>query len=175
MELNKIKVLSIFMIYIFCFIAHFLYVLFPSFFTSLLFPVNESVWEHMKMIVSSIMIWGIILYFIFKKNNYYFDNFFLSVLCISLCCVIIFLIMYFPLCFFFGDSFILNVILLFISIALSVNIGFRILNKEGYNLEFFAFLCIIFIFVLFGIFTYSPPKVPLFIDSRDGSYGISFD
>ena len=175
MNFNKIKIFSIIMIFVFCFISHFLYVVFPSFFTSLFFPVNESIWEHMKMLVSSIVIWELILYFIFRKNDYFFSNFILSVLSTILCSVIIFLIIYFPLCFLFGDSFILNVVLLFISIFLSVNIGFNILNKKDYNLELFSFVCIILIFILFGFFTYNPPKNPLFIDFRDGSYGINSD
>lgn len=175
MELNKIKFFSIFMILIFCFITHFLYDVFPSFLTSLFFPVNESIWEHMKMLVSSILIWEVILYFIFKINNYYFENFFLNVLCTCLCSVFIFLIIYFPLYFIFGHSFFINVILLFASIFFSVNVGFSILNKYNYNLEFFSFIAIIVIVIMFGIFTYYPPQNTIFLDPVSGSYGISSD
>ena len=175
MELNKIKFFSIFVILIFCFITHFLYDVFPSFLTSLFFPVNESIWEHMKMLVSSILIWEVILYFIFKKNNYYFENFFLNVLCTCLCGVFIFLIIYFPLYFIFGHSFFINVILLFVSIFFSVNVGFSILNKYNYNLEFFSFIAIIVIVIMFGIFTYYPPQNNLFIDPVSGEFGIILD
>lgn len=175
MKYNKIKYLSIIMIFIICFITHYLYNLFPSFFTSLFFPVNESVWEHMKMLVSSIIIWDIILYFILKNNGYYFENFILSVLCTNICSIVIFLIIYYPLYMIFGDFFLLNIIILFVSIFLSVNIGFNILYKSNYNLESISILIIITIYILFGLFTYYPPKSPIFIDPRNNSYGINFD
>lgn len=175
MKLNNVKNFSIFIIFIFCFLVHFLYDFFPSFLTALFFPVNESVWEHMKMLVSSIIIWEFILFIVFKKNNYFFNNFFFSVLCTCICSVIIFLSMYYPLYFLFGDHFIINVILLFISIFLSVNIGFKILNMNDFNFEFISFLFIILMYTMFAIFTYNPPKYPIFMDPRNGSYGISFD
>lgn len=175
MELNKIKNLSILIIFIFCFITHFIYEYFPSFFTSLFFPVNESIWEHMKMLISSIIIWESILYFILKKNNYHINNFFLNVLCICLCSVSIFLILYYSLYFIIGDSFIINIILLFISIFISVNIGFKILNNDNYSMELFSFICIIIIYIIFGVFTYYPPKSPLFINPISKKYGINFD
>ena len=174
MKLNKIKKLSILIIFIFCFITHFLYDLFPSFLTSIFFPVNESVWEHMKMLVSSILIWELILLFILKKNNYYFNNFFFNVLCTCISSVIIFLTIYYPLHSLFGDHFIINIILLFISIFLSVNIGFKILNMDNFNIDFISFILIIFIYITFGVFTYNSPKYPIFMDPRDNSYGISF-
>ena len=174
MEPNKIKNLSIFIIFIFCFITHFLYDLFPSFLTSIVFPVNESVWEHMKMLVSSILIWELILLFILKKNNYYFNNFFFNVLCTCISSVIIFLTIYYPLYSLFGNHFIINIIILFISIFLSVNIGFKILNMDNFNIDFISFILIIFIYIAFSVFTYNPPKYPIFMDPRDNSYGISF-
>lgn len=175
MNLIKIKNFSIFIIFVFCFVFHFLYDLFPSFLTAIFFPVNESVWEHMKMLFSSVFIWEMILFFIFKKKNYHFNNFFFSLLCTCICSVIIFLTFYYPLYLLFGDHFLLNIVLLFISIFLSVNIGFTILNTDDFNFEFVSFVLIIFIYVLFCIFTYNPPKYPIFADPRDGGYGIRFD
>ena len=175
MNLNKIKNISIFMIIVLCFITHFVYDLFPSFFTSLFFPVNESVWEHMKMLFSSIVIWNFILYFIFKTNGYFFNNFFLGVLCSCVCCILLFLIMYYPMYFMFGDCFFTNVILLSISIFLSVNIEFSIFNNHKFNLDFISFMCIIIIFIIFGLFTYFPPKISIFVDPRYESSEIIFD
>lgn len=172
MDLKKIKNFSIFMIFVFCFINHFLYDFFPCFLTSVFFPVNESICEHMKMLVSSVIMWEFILFVVFKKNNYHFNNFLLNVLCTCICSVFIFLSIYFPFYYLFGDVFVLNVIFLFISIFLSVNIGFSILNKRDYNLELFSFILMIFIYVIFIIFTYYPPRSFLFVDPRNGGYGI---
>lgn len=175
MELNKIKNLSILIIFAFCFITHFIYDYFPSFFTSLFFPINESVWEHMKMLTSSIIIWEFILYFILRKNNYHIKNFFLNVLCVCLCSVFIFLILYYSLYPIIGDNFIINIILLFVAIFISVNIGFKILNNDNYSLELLSFIGIIIIYIIFGVFTYYPPKNTLFIDPINKKYGINFD
>ena len=53
MDLKKVKIVSIFGMFIFCFLTHFLYNFFPNTLFSIFFPVNESIWEHMKMMSSS--------------------------------------------------------------------------------------------------------------------------
>ena len=63
MTLKSIKVLSVFAIFLLCFITHFLYNWFPNTVFSIFFPVNESIWEHMKMMTSSILIWSVLEYF----------------------------------------------------------------------------------------------------------------
>ena len=83
--------------------------------------------------------------------------------------------MYYPLYFLFGDHFIINVVLLFISIFISVNIGFKILNMDDFNFEFISLILIVFMYIIFGFFTYIPPKYPIFMDPRDNSFRISFD
>ena len=60
MDLKKIKIVSIFGMFILCFLTHFLYNFFPNTLFSIFFPVNESIWEHMKMMTSSILIWSIL-------------------------------------------------------------------------------------------------------------------
>ena len=67
MTLKKIKMVSIFGMFALCFLTHFLYNWFPNSLFSIFFPVNESIWEHMKMMTSSILIWSILEYFLYKK------------------------------------------------------------------------------------------------------------
>lgn len=174
MDLSRFRNLSIFFIFFFCFFSHFIYDLFPSFFTSVFFPVNESIWEHMKMLVSSVVIWEVILFFIFKSNGFVFDNFWVHVLIICVCSVLIFLIIYLPFFIVFGDNFIINIVFLFISIFLSVKIGFNVLERKKYNLEFISVILIIMIYILFGFLTYYPLKNFLFLDPSSGEYGINF-
>ena len=59
MTLKRLKVVSIFGMFILCFLTHFLYNWFPNALFSIFFPVNESIWEHMKMMTSSILIWSV--------------------------------------------------------------------------------------------------------------------
>lgn len=175
MDLSRFRNFSIFFIFFFCFFSHFIYDLFPSFLTSVFFPVNESIWEHMKMLISSIIIWEIILFFVFKSYGFIFDNFFIHVLIICVCSVFIFLIIYLPLFMVFGENFIINIVVLFISIFLSVKIGFNVLERKKYNLEFLSVVLIIMIYILFGFLTYYPLKNFLFLDPSSGKYGINFD
>ena len=60
MTLKKFKIISIFLIFILCSLFHFGYTIFPNFFTSLIFPVNESIWEHNKIIIASFLVMGIL-------------------------------------------------------------------------------------------------------------------
>jgi len=53
--------------FLLCFLAHFMYDWFPNPIFSIIFPVNESIWEHMKMLYTVILIYGIIENFIMKK------------------------------------------------------------------------------------------------------------
>lgn len=69
MSLKKIKIISIFGIFVLNFISHFLYEWMPNTLFSIFFPVNESIFEHMKMISTSILIYSIIEYIILKKQK----------------------------------------------------------------------------------------------------------
>ena len=57
--MKKIKIIGIFIIFILSVIFHFLYGIFPNYLFSILFPVNESIWEHMKLIVTSTLVFSI--------------------------------------------------------------------------------------------------------------------
>ena len=128
MDLKKVKIVSIFGMFILCFLTHFLYNFFPNTLFSIFFPVNESIWEHMKMMSSSILIWSILEYFLYKKFRVNHNNFILSLfleVCLS---IIIFLIIYLPIYHFTGSIFILNLIVLFISLYFVNIISYYILS-----------------------------------------------
>ena len=69
MTLKRIKIISIIGTFLLCFLTHFIYNLFPNTLFSIFFPVNESIWEHMKMLFSTILLFGIIEYILIKKFN----------------------------------------------------------------------------------------------------------
>ena len=62
-------ILSSFTILFLSTIVHSLYDIFPNFFTSLFLPINESIWEHNKMIVLAYFLFMILEKILFKKNN----------------------------------------------------------------------------------------------------------
>lgn len=174
MTLKKIETIGIFVIFVLSFLTHFLYNIFPSFLFSLVFPVNESVWEHMKMIVSAILIWKVLEYFILKKNMVYHNNFLFSAFIMALLSIIIFLIIYYPIYMLIGESFILNIICLFVTIYFVSIISYNIMNSKYIKYgSFIGILGIILIYTIFGLLTYFPLKNKLFLDSKDNKYGIN--
>ena len=112
MNLKKIKIISIILIFILCFLFHFIYELLPCTLTSIFFPVNESIWEHIKMIYTAIIFNGFIEYIILKKNNIFFNNYVTSLFISSITMIPIFLIMYLPIYNIFGPKFILNILIM---------------------------------------------------------------
>ena len=173
MSLKNIKTISIFVTFALCFVTHFVYSVFPNFLTSIFFPVNESIWEHMKMLVSAILIWEMIEYFLLKKYRINHNNFYLSVFIQCLFSIFVFFIIYLPIYYFAGDNFIIDLVCLFISIYFESVFSFYILNNCFFNMEIIGVFGMILLYILFGLFTYFPLKNDLFLDKIDNKYGIN--
>ena len=173
MTLKKIKMVSIFGMFALCFLTHFLYNWFPNSLFSIFFPVNESIWEHMKMMTSSILIWSILEYFVYKKYRVNHNNFVLSLFLEVTLSIIIFLIIYLPIYHFTGSIFILNLITLFISLYFVNVISYYILNLRPLHKEILAIIGVILLYIIFGILTYNPPYNYIFFDKVENKYGIN--
>ncbi|HHT38384.1 MAG TPA: hypothetical protein GXZ95_03080, partial [Mollicutes bacterium] len=102
MSLKKLLIIRLLFVFGLSFITHNIYDWYPTFFTSIFFPVNESIWEHQKMIFTTILIWGIVEYFILKNKNMNYSNVISSVVLSAILNVIIFLIIYTPIYIIFG-------------------------------------------------------------------------
>ena len=173
MTLKKIKIISIFGMFTLCFLTHFLYNWFPNVLFSIFFPVNESIWEHMKMMTSSILIWSILEYFIYKKYRINHNNFYLSLFLEVSLSIIIFLIIYLPIYHFTGSVFILNIIVLFISLYFINVISYYILCLRPLHKEVLGVIGIILLYIILGILTYNPPYNYIFFDKLENKYGIN--
>ncbi len=112
--MKKIKIIGVFVSFILSIILHFIYGIFPNTFFSIIAPVNESIWEHMKLIVSSSLIFSIFEYFIYNKKDIPYNNFILSYGVSSIVGIIIYLIIYIPLNDIFGHKAYIAISLLFI-------------------------------------------------------------
>jgi uncharacterized protein YqhQ len=129
MNLKKITIIGIIFIFLLSFITHSIYDWLPSFLTSLFFPVNESIWEHMKMIFTTSLIWGLVEYFILKKKDIDYFNIASATVLSVLFNIVIFLIIYVPIYIKFGENLIVTLIIYFITIVLSQIMAYNILNK----------------------------------------------
>lgn len=136
-------------------------------------PVNESVWEHLKLGYWSLVLFSIIEYLPIKNNvrNYYLAKT-LGVLSLEMTIVIIF----------YGYTFIAHKQILLIDILAYILgvIACQYLTYKVFRCEPFSVLMnsislamFISLAVLFGVMTYYPPHIALFTDPRNKTYGIN--
>ena len=134
MKKRNLKILGTIIAFLLCFPMHFVYDKFPNWLTSIFFSVNESIWEHMKILFGSIIISGVIqkIIIILKKekiNNICFSNFVAAISSIQ-----IFLILFLPVYAIIGENFIVTIIIMFITIAIAEFISYIIMNKQDFKM-----------------------------------------
>lgn len=173
MSKKKLKIWGAIFAFVLCFPLHFLYEKFPNFITSIFAPVNESIWEHMKIIFGSIILSGVIqkVIVLIKKeqiNNICFSNFVAALTSIP-----IYLIMYLPLFHLIGESMFLAISIMLIAIVISQIISYKIMNKDDLKLETITIFLVTAVYIIFTFLTYNPIESDLFIDPKSGKYGIN--
>lgn len=173
MNLKKMIYINTIITFVICFLVHFLYEILPNNIFAIFFPVNESVWEHMKMLYTSILISSIIEYFIMKKFNIIGNNNIITSFLKSILIIPIYLIMYYPLNYLIGENFIINIIIMLSSIFIVNLLGYRLIdNYEIKNQKLIGIILIIFIYIGMAILTFYPPKAGIFYDKEKKVYGI---
>ena len=118
MGLKGVKILGIFLVFLLCFPLHFIYDWWPNSLFSIFAPVNESIWEHMKLIFTSYVFYGIFDYLLLKKNKLNFNNFVFQLFIVPIIGIILYLIIFIPLYDNFGENMIISIGLLFIIIII---------------------------------------------------------
>ncbi len=134
--------------------------------------VNESTWEHMKLLFFPLFIFALIQSRFFKEYESYW--------CVKLAGITTGLIMI-PVLFYiyngvFGKSpDWVNIAIFFISVAAAFIVEAWLFKKDSLRciLPWFAFGLICLIGVMFVLFTFKTPQIPLFQDPLTGKYGIN--
>ena len=172
--MKKLRIISIVLIFLLCFVTHFLYELIPSAVTSIFFPVNESIWEHMKLLFTTILLYHFFeyIYLYLKKIN--INNYCIASFICSLFSIPIYLIMFLPIYYTIGENMIITFIILFITICLVEVIHYFITKYDMIKYQFVVSIILIVIsYIIFGYLTYNPPKTDLFYDTVEEKYGIN--
>ena len=173
MNLTKSKIISTITIFALCFLFHFGYDIFPNPVSAIFFPVNESIWEHIKMLYTAIIFNGIIDYFILKKWDIEFNNFFLGLFTSAFASIPIFLTLYLPFYYKIGVPMILNIGVLFITIVFSQVINCWIQKRNNIkSLNIVSVFLIIIGYIIFGYLTYNPIRNEIFFDPMEEKYGL---
>lgn len=153
-------------------LLHFLYDWTGNNFVALFSAVNESVWEHMKLLFFPMLIFAIF------ENRYLsqeYENFW----CIKLIGIAVGLMIIPTLYYTYtgalgvtADWF--NIVIFFVAVAASYVFETHLFkeSKSFCLYPLFAYSILLIIAVMFVIFTFNPPRIPLFQDPVTNLYGI---
>ena len=133
--------------------------------------VNESTFEHIKLIFWPMFVFSLVQRFFFKEYN----NFWCVKLTGILTGCIAIPILFYTYNGIFGRSpDWLNITIFFVSAFIAYFTEIRLFHKERFKncsgITAFLILCIVG--VLFICFTFYPPAIPFFADPLTGEYGI---
>lgn len=153
------------------FLFHSVYDKFPNTLTSILFPVNESIFEHNKMILLSFFIWSLIDKFLLKNDRPFLTNFIAAIICILILDVTFTPIYLYVLK--MNDNLVLVIALYVVSTIIGLISASNIVKKistfdDNEHLLSFLVLALVFAFL-----TYNPPHLAIFFDYTGGFYGIN--
>lgn len=132
--------------------------------------INESTWEHLKLVFFPMFITTNIGYYFFKNSV---PNFFCSRAIGILVAISFIVVFFFTYTGILGSNFaILDISSFIFAIILGEYVSFKkIINKKSCNKRILG-LIIGFLFIAFIIFTFIPPKINLFKDPISHTYGI---
>lgn len=133
-------------------------------------PVNESIWEHLKLLYFPMILTLIVGYFYDGKN---YENY----ICAKLFGIIVSMI--FTVITFYTYSGILgkiidavNIAIFFIAVVLGQYMVLRKIRENKSCNQTKKMIILIIIGVLFIFFTFNPPNIGLFADPITGTFGI---
>jgi len=172
MTLKKIKIINVFFLFFLSFLWQFAYDLIPCKLTALFFPVNESIWEHMKIIYGVLIIGSLLEWFLCKKNNIKINNKYIEMMTKSLGGVIFYLIIFIPFYLIVGENMIFSIGLMLVTYIIMEWIGYKILKSDELNINIMPLLIIGLGFLLFFVLTFYPQHNFLFFDTEKLGYGI---
>lgn len=170
---KKVLFINTIIIFLSLFLFHNIYNLFPNFLTSFLFPVNESLFEHLKLMFTSEIIISLITLLILKLKNIKFSNYILGLLIGVIVTISLFFLIYLPIYNRYGENLILTMTIYLITLIVG-NIIFYLISKRKHNylINSISLVIIIVITGILGYLTYNPVKTPFFFDSINEIYGI---
>ncbi len=139
--------------------------------SALISGVNESTWEHMKLLFFPLFIFAVVQSFFFKE----YGDFWCIKLIGTLSGLISIPVLFYTYNGAFGKSpDWLNITIFFISAAITFIVEIRLFKKGKPNCknQKFAFIALCIIAALFFVFTFAPPQIPLFQDPLTSTFGI---
>ena len=135
--------------------------------------VNESVWEHLKLVFYPMLIAAIVEYFFVKDvSNNYVEAKTIGIFT-AICFIIVSFFTYSGII--VTSIIVIDILIFIISIILGEYVAYRLMKRENESTvttECLSIIILVFLLLCFIIFTYLPPEVNLFRDVTTGIYGI---
>ena len=172
MTLKKVRIINVFFVFLLSFLWHFIYDWFPNNLTALIFPVNESIWEHMKIIYYTIILGSLFENFLCHKFNISKNNWAVELATKPILGIIFYLIIFVPIYLLTGENMVFAISLMFIPYALMEVIGQKISMAKECNITILPMIIVVLGFFLFILLTFYPPHKFLFFDFLKLGYGI---
>jgi hypothetical protein len=136
--------------------------------------VNESIWEHLKLGYWPLVFFALIEYKFIKEEV---NNSFLAKFISALSIIVIIPVFFYSYTAILGEHMLLlDMISFILAIIVGQLLSYKILTKSAYSelTSLLSLIGLIAIGVVFVLFTYLPPHLPLFQDSLTGLYGIPY-
>ncbi len=135
--------------------------------------VNESTWEHLKLVFFPMLITTIVGFLVIGKDNKKFWCAKTIGIILAMSFIIVFFYTYTGI---IGTNFaILDIGSFFVAVILGEYVAYKIMTNDEYKLKCnkrIAVIGLICILLCFIIFTYLPPHIGLFKDPISNGYGI---
>ncbi len=152
---------------------HFLYVWLPGPLTAVLSPVNESPWEHVKLFFMPVLIYFIIGRLTVGKE---YSNFTFAHAAVLPVMPLMMLGIYFLRRAIGIDSLAVDLVSTLAVITAGLLTAYRLTvsdkRMDGTEYRLASLLIVLVLLIVFAIFTYFPPHMPVFQDSNTLQYGI---
>lgn len=158
-------------------LAHFIYGLSgESLIAGIFTPVNESVWEHLKLAFWPVLLWWAASYMVFRRRVSITAGrwFTACAAAITICLVIITAFFYTYTGAFGIESLTLNIFSMVLGIAAAQGTALHIIRRSGAGpaSSYVSIVVLIALSAAFIIFTFNTPQIPLFKDPSTGLFGL---
>ena len=169
---KKFVLINIFLTFAFGFLIHGLYSWFPSSLTSI-FPVNESLYEHVKLIFYSPIFSSLILFIIFRKKGVKINNYLYGLMLSTFFNIFLFYLIFIPVYKEIGENLLVTLIIYFITIGISNYLYYLIIQMNNHKwLNIISLVILLISTIPLTYFTYHPKKEEFFRDPKTNQYGI---
>lgn len=135
--------------------------------------VNESTWEHLKLLFVPMLLFSSVEYFVIGKN---YPNFIPAKALGMLLGMIAIVIIFYTYTGILGKNYLWADILTFVlGVAVAYLYSWQIINKQpiGTSANVIGIILVLVLTLCFVLFSFDPPHIPLFLDPVTKSYGAS--